>query len=196
MIQPGQKRIGTQPPRNWRSRLRGEAGSTLVETALSITILLVLVIGIMDACLMVYSYHFISNAAREGTRYAIVRGNTWTQSPWNFTGTCASYTSAGCVATIGNIQDYVKSLSFPGIDPSEITVTPTSYIATGGTNCPDPTKTAPDGSVSTDTSQAPACNARGNVIEVNVQYRFATFIPFVPSRFLTMSSTSRMLISQ
>ena len=87
MIQLGQKRFGLQPPRDLRFRLREETGSTLVETALSITILLVLVIGIMDACLMVYSYHFISNAAREGTRYAIVRGNTWTQPPWNYTGT-------------------------------------------------------------------------------------------------------------
>ena len=191
MIQPGQKRIGTQPPRGWRSRLRGEAGSTLVETALSITILLVLVIGIMDACLMVYSYHFISNAAREGTRYAIVRGNTWTQSPWNFTGTCASYTSAGCVATIGNIQDYVKSLSFPGIDSSQITVTPTSYAAYGSAQSCEAASSTPPPS-----SSPPLCNARGNVIKVNVQYRFATFIPFVPSQWLTMSSTSQMLISQ
>jgi len=190
MIQLGQKRFGLQPPRDLRFRLREETGSTLVETALSITILLVLVIGIMDACLMVYSYHFISNAAREGTRYAIVRGNTWTQPPWNYTGTCASYTSAGCVATQQNIEDYVKSLSFPGIDSSQITVTPTSYAANGSaTSCEAATNTPPP-------SSAPLCNARGNLIQVNVQYRFATFIPFVPSQWLTMSSTSRMLITQ
>jgi Flp pilus assembly protein TadG len=190
MIQLGQKRFGLQPPRDLRFRLREETGSTLVETALSITILLVLVIGIMDACLMVYSYHFISNAAREGTRYAIVRGNTWTQPPWNYTGTCASYTSAGCVATQQNIEDYVKSLSFPGIDSSQITVTPTSYAANGSaTSCEAATSTPPP-------SSAPLCNARGNLIQVNVQYRFATFIPFVPSQWLTMSSTSRMLITQ
>lgn len=185
MIQPGQERTGPQSQRGWRGRLRGETGGTLVETALSITILLVLVIGIMDACLMVYSYHFISNAAREGTRYAIVRGNTWTQAPWNYTGTCSSYTAAGCVATEQNIEDYVKSLSFPGIDTSQITVTPTSYATYGASACPDP-----------GVSSAPSCNAVGNLIEVNVQYKFATFIPFIPSRFLTMSSTSRMLVSQ
>lgn len=185
MTKPGQERIGPQPPRGWRSRLRGETGGTLVETAFSITILLVLVIGIMDACLMVYSYHFISNAAREGTRYAIVRGNQWTQPPWNYTGTCSSYTAAGCVATEQNIEDYVKSLSFPGIDTSNITVIPTSYVAYGATACTDP-----------GVSNPPACNSVGNLIEVKVQYKFATFIPFIPSRFLTMSSTSRMLVSQ
>lgn len=190
-MQDTQERIGPRPLRGWHSRLRGDRGSTLVETALSITILLVLVIGIMDACLMVYSYHFISNAAREGTRYAIVRGNTWTQPPWNYTGTCGSYTDAGCVATIANIQDYVKSLTFPGIDASNITVTPTSYIAYGDTsNCETSSGTPPS------SGSPPICNARGNVIQVNVRYRFATFIPFVPSQWLTMSSTSQMVITQ
>ena len=177
MTRDRQIRISSPAPRAWRFRLRTETGSTLVETALSITILLVLVIGIMEACLMVYSYHFISNAAREGTRYAIVRGDTWTQPPWNGTGTCASYTSAGCVATAQNIQDYVKSLTFPGIDASKITVSPAWYLTPGGT-------------------ADPAYNAAGDWVEVKVSYNFATFIPFVPSQLLTMTSTSRMLITQ
>lgn len=199
MTQPGQERIGPHAARGWRSRLRAETGSTLVETALSISILLALVIGIMDACLMVYSYHFISDAAREGTRYAIVRGNTWTQTPWNYTGTCASYTDAGCVATIANIQDYVKSLTFPGIDSTNITTTTDSYIVSldgTKTDCGSPTTTPSGGTPVVDPTQPPKCNAAGNLIEVKVQYNFATFVPFIPSRFLTMSSTSRMIVSQ
>ena len=189
MVQPGQVRITSQPPSC--SRLRGESGSTLVEMALSITILLVLIVGIMDACLMVYSYHFISNAAREGARYAIVRGNTWVQPPWRDGSTatpCASYTSAGCTASAQNIDDYVKSLSLPGIDTNELSTTTDSYIFnTGGTttDCGATTGSTP-----------PACNAAGNLIEVKVQYKFATFIPFIPSQWLTMTSTSRMIVSQ
>jgi hypothetical protein len=184
MTQLAQIRTGPQQARGWRSRLRENTGSTLVETALSITILLTLVIGIMDACLMVYSYHFISNAAREGTRYAIVRGNTWTQPPWG-DGTTAvpcgssstSYTNAGCTASAQNIEDYVKSLTFPGIDTSQISVTPTWYSVPGGT-------------------ADPGYNAAGDWVQVKVSYNFATFIPFIPSQWLTMSSTSSMLITQ
>lgn len=191
MTQDGTVRIALQPSSGWRSHLRGESGSTLVETALSITILLVLVVGILDACLMVYSYHFISNAARDGARYAIVRGNTWIQPPWGDGSTavpCASYTSAGCTASAQNIDDYVKSLTFPGIDTNNISTTTSSYIFNQGgttTSCGSTTGSTP-----------PACNAAGNLIEVKVQYNFATFIPFIPSKFLTMTSTSRMIISQ
>lgn len=166
-------------------RLCAECGSTLVETALSIAILLTLVVGIMEASLAVYSYHFISNAAREGVRYAIVRGNTWTQDPWD-AGACAAYTDAGCVASQQNIEDYVKSLVFPGIDPANLVVTPTSYSTFGTTSC-----TAPS-----DLTKAPACNAQTDVIEVKVQYNFPFSIPFIPSRTLSMSSTARMVVSQ
>lgn len=157
--------------------LRGENGGTLVETALSIALLLTLLIGIIEACLMVYTYHFISNAAREGTRYAIVRGSTWSQSPWNATGTCPAYTDSGCIASSQNIQDYVKSLVFPGISAGSLTVTPNWYNAPGGT-------------------ANAAFNAAGDVVQVQVQYNFPVAIPFIPKSALTMSSTSQMVISQ
>ena len=51
-------------------------GQTLVETALSIAALLMFIIGSAEIGLAAYSYHFISDASREATRYAIVRGST------------------------------------------------------------------------------------------------------------------------
>lgn len=186
-----EKRIGSPMLCAWRLRLRGNIGNTLVETAFSIAILITLVVGIMEASLAVYSYHFISDAAREGVRYAMVRGSTWAQSPWNG-GACASYTDAGCVASQQNIEDYVKSLAFPGIDPANLTVTPASYVAYGGTACPAPV----DSSGNLEPSQPPSCNAQTDVIEVKVVYNFPFSIPFVPSSTLSMSSTARMNIAQ
>lgn len=160
-----------------RLRLRGDRGNTLVETAFSIAILLTLLVGIMECGLLVYSYHFISNAAREGARYAIVRGSTWANPPWNNSVVCGSYTDAGCTASATNISDYVKSLAFPGIDTSQITVTPTWYSLPGGT-------------------ANNAFNAAGDFIQVKVQYVFPLSIPFVPKKSITMSSTSMMTITQ
>lgn len=162
----------------WRRFLRSDCGSTLVETAISIAILLTLVIGIMEAGLMVYSYHFISNAAREGTRYAIVRGATWAEAPWNGA-TCGSYTDAGCIATKQNIQDYVKSLAFPGIDTANIEVDPIWYDFPGSGKKVDPT-----------------FNTAGDWVQVTVTYNFPFSVPFVPRKTLSMSSTSAMVITQ
>lgn len=177
--------------RKWPHQLRNERGSTLVESALSIAILLTLVVGIMEASLAVYSYHFISNAAREGVRYAIVRGGTWSQSPWNG-GACSSYTDAGCVASQQNIEDYVKSLAFPGINPANLTVTPNSYTAYGTSACAAPT----DSSGAAELNQPPSCNAQTDVIEVKVQYNFPFNVPFIPSKTLSMTSTARMVVAQ
>ena len=157
----------------WKCHLRGESGGTLVETALSMTLLLTLLFGIIEVGLILYSYHFISNAAREGTRYAIVRGSSWGTA-------CGTYTSSGCTATTTQIQQYVLNLGFPGIDPAKLSVTPTSSLTTGGASC----------------SPFTSCNAASNVVQVKVTYNFPFSVPFVPSRTISMSSTSQMVISQ
>lgn len=165
-------RFGSPLPA-WKCRLRGESGGTLVETALSMTLLLSLIFGIIEVGLMLYSYHFISNAAREGTRYAIVRGSSWGT-------TCGSYSSSGCTATTTQIQQYIRSLGFPGIDPAKLSVTPTSSLTVGGSSC----------------SPFTSCNAASNVVQVKVTYNFPFSVPFVSPRTLSMSSTSQMVISQ
>lgn len=137
------------------------------------TLLLTLVFGIMEVSQMLYSYHFISNAAREGTRYAIVRGSSWTTA-------CGTYTSSGCTATTTQIQQYVLNLGFPGIDPAKLTVTPTSSLTTGGSSC----------------SPFTSCNAASNVVQVKVTYNFPFSVPFVTPRTISISSASKMVISQ
>lgn len=51
-----------------------EGGQTLVEMALALPIILMLLIGIVDAAGAVWASGTLAAAAREGTRYAIVHG--------------------------------------------------------------------------------------------------------------------------
>jgi Flp pilus assembly protein TadG len=154
----------------------GESGSAIIETALSIAILLSFIFGVMEICLAAYTNHFISEAAREATRYAIVRGSS-------FTTDCTAPTYATCVAqggsNAGDIATYVQKLGFPGIDPAKMTVNSTWLTKTG----------APCGITD-------SCKAPGNQVQVIIKYSFPLSIPFVAVNTWTLTSTSQMVISQ
>jgi Flp pilus assembly protein TadG len=143
--------------RRMRLASRDDSGSSIVEFALASTILFMLVFGVMAICLALYSYNIVSEAAREATRYAIVRGSACTKT-------------LPCKATKDQIQTYVQGLGFPGINPTSLTLNADCCWATD--------------------------KNPGSTVQVTVNYTFPLVIPFVPSRTLTMSSTSAMLISQ
>ena len=145
-----------------------EHGSTLIETAVSLVLLLTVVFGIMEVGWALYTYHFISEAAREGTRYAIVRGSS-----------CAASGSLCTDASQANIQSYIENLGFLGINSGNMTVTAT--WPTTGAAC---------------TPSASPCNNPGNLVQVTVAYKFPLSIPFVKASTINMSSTSEMVISQ
>jgi Flp pilus assembly protein TadG len=144
--------------RQIRRASRDESGSSIVEFAMASIILFTLVFGVIAICLALYSYNVVAEAAREATRYAIVRGSACTKT-------------LPCNATSDQIQTYVRGLGFPGINPSSSTLTATATWPNGNNN-------------------------PGSPVQVTVQYTFPLVIPFVPSRTLTMSSTSAMVISQ
>ncbi|HEX5235774.1 MAG TPA: TadE/TadG family type IV pilus assembly protein [Silvibacterium sp.] len=157
-----------------RDPLSSEAGGTLIETALSISLLMIMLFAVIEVSLALYSYHFISNAACEATRYAIVRGSTWgTECDSESTG----YAAGGCTANQADIQTYVQSIELPGIDSSNLTVTPTWATTPGASSCS-------------------TCNSAGDVVQVEVDYSFPFSVPFLPKRTFSMSSTSEMVISQ
>jgi Flp pilus assembly protein TadG len=93
-----------------RRTLRADRGSSIVEFAMASIILFTLVFGLLAICLALYSYNVTAEAAREATRYAIVRGSA-----------CTSFATA-CPATATDIETYVKGLGFPGIDPASLSV--------------------------------------------------------------------------
>jgi Flp pilus assembly protein TadG len=137
--------------------MRVEAGSSIIEFAFASVILFTLVFGVIAICLALYSYNVVAEAAREGSRYAMVRGSA-----------CNSF--ADCKVTQTQLQTYVQSISWPGLDSNSLTV---------------PTVNWPDGNKNP-----------GSRVAVTVNYTFPLVIPFVPSRTLTMASTSQVVISQ
>ena len=150
-------------------RLR-ERGNSLVENALVLTVLLTMLFAIIDFGRALYTYHFVSNAAREASRWASVRGST------------CDPTLSGCPATRGaggNVQALVANVSGMGLDPALVHTT-TSFVA--------PPNTTP--------ACAPPTNNPGCVVEVTVKYDYHFFFPFLPSSLVTMTSTSQMVITQ
>jgi Flp pilus assembly protein TadG len=148
-----------------------ETGSGLLEMALVSVILLTMLFGLMEMCLALYTYHFISEAAREGSRFAIVRG-----SSCNYVNPSVT----PCPASQAEIQTYVQNLNYPGINPQAETVTATWSPYPAGETC----------------APSPACDNPGNQVQVTVNYQYPLAIPFIPASILNMSSTSQMIISQ
>ena len=116
---------------------------------MTLVVWLSLVFGMMLAGLELYSYHYISEAARLGTRFAMVRGSS-----------CSGF-SGGCPAAVSDIQTYVTGLGYPGISATAMTVTPTWYPSASST------------------ISCPTCNAPGNFVQVQVQYQFPFSVPLV-----------------
>jgi Flp pilus assembly protein TadG len=144
-------------------------GTATVEFAITASILLMLMFGIIELCFAFYAYNYVSDAARQATRYAVVRGSSCTGMP-------------DCGITAAELQTYVRGIAYPGINPANLTASTTwlsvsSSLPTTWTAC------------------AYQCNAPGNAVEIDVTYAFPLFIPFWKSRSLSLSSTSQMVIS-
>ena len=152
-------------PRRAMEHCWNSEGQTLVETGLSLAILFTMLFALIETGMALYSYNFVSESAREGSRYAMVRGS--------------SCTSPCTAATAASVQTYVQSLGYPGLNSSNVTVT-TTWPDTGSSCTPSVTP----------------CNNPGNNVVVKVTYAFPWSIPFLPSRTLTMGSTSEVIISQ
>jgi Flp pilus assembly protein TadG len=166
---PKRESARRQSPVGKTTRL-AQRGSSLVEMAFVLTFLLAVLFGIIDFSRALYTYHFVSNAAREASRWASVRGSA-----------CNEDLLTGCPAapgTGGNVGTFVSNVGGMGLDPARITTT-TSLVAS-------PTSIPPCAS---------ATNHPGCIVQVKVDYAYHFIFPFLPSDF-TMSSTSQMVISQ
>jgi Flp pilus assembly protein TadG len=174
-----------------------EQGSALVEFSAVVTVVLMAMFGIMDFSRAMYAYHFVSNAAREATRYASVRGSTYSSTSC----TNPPPVAYACRATQANITSYVQ-----GIVPSGI------YVSSANTSCAAPTAvgqlnvcttwpgTAPPGSTGACNATSPSSTGDnpGCLVKIQVQYLYGFTLPFVSKSVSSMniSSTSDMVISQ
>ncbi|MGA8144034.1 MAG: TadE family protein [Candidatus Acidiferrales bacterium] len=140
----------------------------LLEYAFVLIVFLTVLFGIIDFGRAMYTYHFVSNAARDGTRFAIVRGST-----------CPPGTISYCPAGEFDYRDYLRSqMTGIGLDPNAVSAdTKWPPVANNPPIC------------------ATIFNNPGCIVQVQVSYAFKFIFPFMPANF-TMQSTSQMVISQ
>jgi Flp pilus assembly protein TadG len=158
--------------RSWAPAAGNEEGSSLVEFALSAAILLALVLGIMGFSLVAYSYLYVSDAARQGTRYAMVRGNSQTSD-------CTAPGPANCIAQTADIQTYVQNGALPGLKGSNLTVTST-WLTSAGASC----------------GTTDSCKSPGNQVRVTVSYSYPLSLGYLPHQTFSMSSRSQVFIAR
>lgn len=96
---------------------REQCGSMLIEFVVSVWILFLLTFLIFEFCMTIYTYSVLSNAAREGVRYAIVHGTD---------SSSCSGPSSGCGDNSGsNVSTVVRGYAAVSFhDLSGMTVTP------------------------------------------------------------------------
>lgn len=109
----------------------GARGSTLTEFAFILPVMCMCLFGVIDFARALYSYHFVSDAAREASRWASVRGNT-----------CRDYTDA-CPARDTDVSDYVMSIVPSGIDKKALSVDSDNAVRPAGVASSCPKKTNP-----------------------------------------------------
>jgi len=167
-IRGGQRAVSLARRILKRRAVSDERGSALIEFAVCATAFITLMFGIIEFGFAIYSYNFVSNAAREASRYAMVRGSTCS----GLSGGCPM---TGCTqgASCPSLLTYVESIAV-GINTTNLSVQAT--CTSGGTYSALP------------------C-APGTAVQVKVQYTFALFKP-LSARTLTMVSTSQRTVWQ
>jgi len=151
---------------------RSERGTALLESAFTILVMLTMIFGIIDFGRALFAYHFVANAARDGVRYASVRGAASCAS--------ASVTDCGTTAALATIQTNLGAQARAvGMNSANLQVT--------GLNLPQAT----DPSVCTSAADSPGCT-----VQVTVSYPFQFIFPFLPTSPLNMSSTASAVITQ
>lgn len=147
------------------------------ETVVALVAFLALLFAIIDFGRALYTYHFVATIAREGARWAMVRGSA----------SCANVpTLLDCNATGAQIQTYVSGLSEGATNPSSISVNTASGTLWPGTN----------GSGAGNGACTAGSNTPGCLVVVQVTYPFSFMLPYMPGPTISMSSTSKMIISQ
>jgi Flp pilus assembly protein TadG len=161
---------------------REERGVELVEFAIVAWVLMIVLFGLIRFGVALYSYHFTTYAAQEGSRFAMVRGASWSEHEAVGCGTSSTnFTMVyDCTALASDIQNYVQSLVTGGINVNDLSA---------NTTWPGNTPSGTAGSCAT------TPNDQGCLVKVTVNYTF-NFIPYLRMTAWSMSATSEKVILQ
>jgi Flp pilus assembly protein TadG len=147
-----------------RTHLRNERGSTLLELPLALIWVFTVIFGLTEAGRLTLAYTTLADAARAGTRYAIVHGSYRTGS---------GVDGPSGPGNTGNVTTVVKQVtSGAGLSASNVTVYDT------GTE-----PMYPDGT-----------NKIGARVKVKVSYPFTSVLPMIVPFSVTIGSTSEGMI--
>lgn len=174
---------------------RREEGSSLVEMAVASAVYLALFFGIIEFCLALYSYNFVCDAAREATRYAVIRGadSCYPNSAFPNCNLLPTNITSTTDPTNNPVLQYIETLSYPGLKPGNLSATVTWWLGTQNSSGNMTWTTACTGTV--DTVNGNACNAEGNAVKVVVTYNFPLAIPWLPASSIPVTSSSEMMIN-
>jgi Flp pilus assembly protein TadG len=128
-------------------RLNNERGAALLETAITIPLVLLVTVSIFEFGRAYQTWQVLTNAAREGARTAVIAGNTDTQVTDNVRaymqgGQLPAYASASISINrnvpFGSVTASTVSVTYPFqftvLNPVIRLVTPSSMTGQGTTN--------------------------------------------------------------
>jgi TadE-like protein len=91
--------------------IKGESGQNTVEFTLIFLLFVMLTFGILEGGRLIRDYGIVSQAAREGVRYASVRGST-----------CKLPDRSSCTASESEIRTYVQAKGIGLLTADNVTV--------------------------------------------------------------------------
>ena len=100
----------TQNNTSRKNKLRGARAQTLVEFAIALPVLMVMLVGIMEAGRMIVTYALVNNASRDAVRYASAVGRS-DASPNNY-----KYNDCAAIKGIARKSAFILTLSSISID--------------------------------------------------------------------------------
>lgn len=102
-----------------------QRGQAVIETALTLTVFLSAMMGVMDFGRAAYTYNAVSNLAREASHYAMIEYTSDSTSPCYW----STFDSDACLTAI---KSHIASLNMsPGISASSLSVTMTIQCGDG-----------------------------------------------------------------
>jgi Flp pilus assembly protein TadG len=177
-----------------------QTGAALVEYAFILILFMSVLFGISGFGHALFVYHHVNNAAKEGARYATVRGYNCDKD--EAVHSCQASNSASGAAgptDLAGVTAYIQAITPPSIDTSKMVIT--ACGVSGQVACPESTPTVCSATVGT---QPATANYDGCTVKVTVSYPYNFIFPLIQttgtitapctSAGYCMSSTAEMII--